>query len=72
MNEISPDAWIKASASASNGNCVELATLPNGDVLVRDSKNPTGGCLVFRPVEIAAFFDGVRSGEFDHLAGGRS
>jgi Domain of unknown function (DUF397) len=38
-------AWRRSSysggGSASGGNCVETATLPDGRIAVRDSKNPT-------------------------------
>lgn len=60
--------WQKASASGSNGDCVEFA--PVGDrVAVRHSKAPTGPALMFTRSEIAAMLDGARGGEFDHLAG---
>jgi hypothetical protein len=36
--------WRKSSYS-SNGNCVEVALLPSGQVAIRDSKNPTGPVL---------------------------
>lgn len=59
--------WIKSSPSYSNGNCVEVANLPEGNIGVRDSKDPDGPVLVFTADEWAAFLGGVRSGEFDHL-----
>jgi Domain of unknown function (DUF397) len=31
-------AWVKSSYSFSNGNCIEIATVPTVDILVRDSK----------------------------------
>ena len=59
--------WIKASASDSNGSCVELRR--NGDKIeLRDSKHPDGSILKdFTSSELAAFIDGARRGEFDHL-----
>jgi hypothetical protein len=57
--------WRKASASASNGQCVEIAQLPDGGVGVRDSKNPDGPVLHFTIREWTAFVDGVKKGEFD-------
>lgn len=57
--------WIKASKSIANGACVELA--PFGElILLRDSKNPDV-LLSYSAVEIDAFLDGAKRGEFDHL-----
>lgn len=64
MNET---PWIKASASDSGGQCVEMRRF-GGMVEVRDSKDPQGAVLRFRADEFAAWLDGARSGEFDHLA----
>jgi hypothetical protein len=61
--------WRKASASKSNGSCVELAPLSNGGVAVRDSKNPEGPMLRFTPAEWSAFAHGWTTGEFDDLIG---
>ena len=63
-----PEAhWIKSSLSFSNGNCVEVASLPNDEVGVRDSKNTEGPVLRFTPAEWHAFVGGVRNGEFDRF-----
>lgn len=59
--------WIKATRSATSGNCVELRRRA-GAVEVRDSKDPDGPVLRFTPAELAAFLDGARKAEFDHLA----
>lgn len=59
--------WQKASASVPGMNCVELAELDDGGVALRDSKAPGQGAFVFTRAEIAAFVDGARRGEFDHL-----
>jgi Domain of unknown function (DUF397) len=37
--------WVKSSRSFANGNCVEAATLPDGLIGIRDSKNPEGPVL---------------------------
>lgn len=59
--------WIKARASQGGGQCVEMRR--SGDAIeVRDSKNPTGPVLRFTPREWTAWLDGVKQGEFDHLA----
>ena len=57
--------WRKASASTSNGNCVEVAPIPGGGVAVRDSKDPAGPILRFTPAEWSAFAEGMAAGEFD-------
>ena len=64
MNE-RPGFWMKSSWSYSNGNCVEVAQLPGGQVGVRDSKDPDGPVLRFTRGEWSAFVAGVRAGEFD-------
>jgi len=58
--------WIKASRSAESGECVELRRASDA-VQVRDSKHPDGPVLTFTRAELAAWLDGARKGEFDHL-----
>jgi hypothetical protein len=48
-------SWIKSSPSFSNGNCVEVASLPNGGIGVRDSKDPSGPVLQFTPANGTPF-----------------
>ena len=59
--------WLKSSLSYSNGNCVEVASLLEGEIGVRDSKGPGGPVLRFTPDEWHAFLGGVRNGEFDSI-----
>lgn len=59
--------WLKSRHSNANGACVEVAAMPGGDVLVRNSRFPDGPVLVYTPAEIAAFLAGAKDGEFDHL-----
>lgn len=59
--------WRKSKASQGNGNCVEMAALPDGRVAVRDSKDPNGAVLTFTRSEIRAWVAGARDGEFDDL-----
>lgn len=58
-------SWIKSSLSFSNGNCVEVASLADGGVGVRNSRDAKGAVLQFTPDEWHAFLGGVRNGEFD-------
>ena len=59
--------WIKSSLSYSNGNSVEVASLPGGEIGVRNSRNSAGPVLRFTPDEWHAFLGGVRRGEFDRF-----
>lgn len=61
--------WTKSSLSFSNGNCVEVASLPDNEVGIRDSKDTAGPVLRFTPDEWHAFVGGVRNGEFDKFGG---
>ena len=56
--------WVKSSFSGNNSNCVEVATLPDGRLAVRDSKNEHGPALCFGSQGWDAFVAGVRAGEF--------
>jgi hypothetical protein len=57
--------WVKSSLSFANGNCVEVANLPDGGVGVRNSREREGLFLRFTPGEWHAFLGGVLNGEFD-------
>jgi uncharacterized protein DUF397 len=57
--------WVKSSLSFANGNCVEVAGLPGGEIGVRNSRDPEGSVLRFTSDEWHAFLGGVRNGEFD-------
>lgn len=59
--------WVKSRHSNAEGNCVEVAALPEGGVAVRNSRDPHGPALVYTPAEVAAFIAGAKDGEFDHL-----
>jgi hypothetical protein len=58
---------VKSSLSFANGNCVEVAGLPDGEIGVRNSRDPDGAVLRFTPDEWQAFLGGVRNGEFDDV-----
>ena len=57
--------WVKSSLSFSNGNCVEVASLPDGRIGVRNSRDSEGPVLRFTSDEWHAFLGGARNGEFD-------
>ena len=60
-------SWIKSSLSFANGNCVEVADLPDGTVGIRNSRDSDGPALRFTSDEWVAFLAGARRGEFDTL-----
>lgn len=60
--------WHKSGRSNPSGNCVEMAALPDGaGVAVRNSRHPDGPALIYTVDEIAAFIEGAKDGDFDHL-----
>jgi hypothetical protein len=59
--------WVKSSLSYANGNCVEVAGLPGGEIGVRNSRDSGGPVLRFTSDEWHAFLGGVRNGEFDRF-----
>ncbi|MDO0913653.1 DUF397 domain-containing protein [Streptomyces sp. DT2A-34] len=46
--------WQRSTYSAEAANCVEIASTPT-TMHIRDSKNPTGSHLTFRPTAWAGF-----------------
>lgn len=59
-----PAVWRKSSHSNPNGDCVQIATLPNGRVAVRNSRHPSSTVLAFRVAEMAAFVQGIKNDDF--------
>jgi hypothetical protein len=58
--------WRKSSYSGSNGGgCVEFADNLPGIVAVRDSKDPGGPMLAFRPDDWRAFTAAIKASVFD-------
>ncbi|OIV36144.1 DUF397 domain-containing protein [Mangrovactinospora gilvigrisea] len=65
--ELDGAVWRKSSYSNANGNCVEFASLQNGDVAMRNSRDPHGPALIYTRSEIECLLLGAKDGEFDDL-----
>jgi Domain of unknown function (DUF397) len=59
MHDLSSAVWRKSARSGGEGNCVEVADLPDA-VAVRDSKDPDGPVLTFGPEAWRAFVEELR------------
>jgi Domain of unknown function (DUF397) len=69
VSHLSGLVWQKSGRSNPSGNCVEMAELPDGDIAIRNSRDPHGAVLVYSRAEIEAFIGGAKDGDFDHLIG---
>jgi hypothetical protein len=65
MSDLSRAVWRKASLSATNGGCVEIAANLPDVVAVRDSKRPEGGAHVVGRAAFATFLADAKIGRFD-------
>lgn len=63
-NCVEVGTWTHASGCDSS-QCIEVCGVDDGDVLVRDSKNPEGFVQRYTSDEWNAFIEGVKLGEFD-------
>lgn len=64
MNRLFEPPYRKSSFCG-GGNCVEVASLPDGQIVVRDSKDVSVREHRYTPDEWIAFVQGVKAGEFD-------
>jgi Domain of unknown function (DUF397) len=56
----------RTSSFCNLGDCVEVGLIPDGGVVVRDTKDPERRTvLTFSGSEWSAFVQGVKAGEFD-------
>jgi hypothetical protein len=58
--EVRSYQWRKSSRSAANGACIEVAPI-NGQIAVRDSKNPDGDWLQYPRRSWQAFVVAVKN-----------
>ncbi len=64
--------WRKSSFSGGGGmgggNCVQVTSLEDGRIAVRNSNHPEKGAVLFTRAEMDAWIKGLKAGEFDDLA----
>ena len=54
--------WRKASYSAANGECIEVASAPGLGISIRDSKDPEGAILNCSADAFRSLLDAARRG----------
>jgi hypothetical protein len=59
------DAVFVRSDRCSGGDCVEIASLPGGQVALRSSLTPDASPCVVTREEWCAFVEAVKAGDFD-------
>jgi Domain of unknown function (DUF397) len=60
-----PEPLFRRSSRCSSGGCVEVALLPDGGAVVRDSTDRIRGPLMFTRQEWFRFVSRLKNGEFD-------
>ncbi|MGH3868303.1 MAG: DUF397 domain-containing protein [Pseudonocardiaceae bacterium] len=68
--DLSRVVWCKSSRSPLNGGteqCIEVATLGDGRIAMRDSKQPDGAVLLLPRGQLTTWISGVKHGEFTDL-----
>ena len=60
-------AWLKSHHSNSQGTCVEMARLSDGQIAVRNSRYPEGPALIYTSCRDRSPDPGAQDGDFDHL-----
>ncbi|MFB6887893.1 DUF397 domain-containing protein [Kitasatospora sp. NPDC056327] len=61
--------WQKSSTSGNSNQCVEVR-VADGLVQIRESEDPDA-IVTTTPGAFARWLEGVKRGEFDHVAGSR-
>ncbi|TDD35446.1 DUF397 domain-containing protein [Saccharopolyspora elongata] len=71
QSALRPENWRKSSYSGGGGvgggNCVEVATVADGRVAFRDSKNPDAGFLLFTRTQVDSLMKRLKDNELDCL-----
>lgn len=64
-DSLRPELLFRTSSRCTSGGCVEVAPVPDGGAVVRDTKDRSREPLIFDGPEWADFISGVKNGEFD-------
>lgn len=59
--------WRKSSLSNPSGACVQVAQLDDGEVGLRQSRQPHGPVIVVPGAEFARLLAAIKRGDWDHL-----
>lgn len=65
MTDLSLATWRKATLSAHNGGCVEVAANLHGVTAIRDSKRPQRGAHIVPKATFAALTADIRQGRYN-------
>lgn len=65
-SELGAVTWRKSTRSNSQGNCVEMAELPDGRVAIRNSRDAQGPALVCTRSQLATLIGHAREDGLHH------
>ncbi|GIJ22789.1 DUF397 domain-containing protein [Micromonospora lutea] len=66
MPDLTDALWRKSSRSNNGGNCIEVVDNLPGIIGLRDSKDPSGPVLTFRPAAWIVFVAEVKRETLHH------
>lgn len=64
--DANPPEWRKSTHSTADGNCIEVAALPEGKIAIRNDESDQIVVSASRE-DFRAFVLGIKAGEFDDL-----